>query len=56
MKIKIGKFIRNNGDMGPCDCLACKDELNGINFGFIYIGKIRLRISLCDKCLLKLRK
>lgn len=55
MKIKLSRFV-NDYECGPDDCMGCKDEMNGINYGKLYIGSTEFRFNLCDKCLRKLRK
>jgi hypothetical protein len=53
--IKISKFICET-ENGPDCCMACDDDMNGINYGLIYIGRFKLSINLCDKCMKKLKK
>lgn len=52
--IKIRKnWIRDTSE--PQECYACSEEYNGINYGFIQIGSVRIKTWLCDNCLEKLK-
>lgn len=48
------KFQRDNGELGPNSCLACPEEMNGNNYGWIKIDNLKVNINLCDDCLNKL--
>ena len=54
MNIEICKKWRRNLYDGLDGCMACPEELNGINnYGWIFINGLKIYINLCDECLKK---